>query len=68
MVLGMGFLVEQCDIFDFYNYVDQEYWLDLEDFEVDEEYVVIFREFEFVVLCSFKWIYGVFVNSEVVFE
>ncbi|XP_024358924.1 transcription factor ICE1 [Physcomitrium patens] len=68
MALGMGLPAEQCDIFDLHNYADQEYWSDLEDLEVDEEYAVTPREFEPVVPRSSKRTYGVFVNSEAVPE
>lgn len=64
----MGMLMEYNDVFDYCNYVDQEYWFDLIDIESNDDYIFIFRVFEYIVLCSFKWMYGVFFVSEVVLE
>lgn len=69
MVLSMSILMELNDVFDYCNYVDQDYFLDLMDIENDEElYVFILRVFECMVLCSLKWMYGLFFDSDVVLE
>lgn len=68
MVLSMGFFLEFNDVVDYFNYINQDYLLDLMDIENDEEYVCIFRGFQLILFCFCKWIYGVFFESEVVLE
>lgn len=63
----MGVVVDCSGVVGYCDYVEEGYVLDLMDVESDEDYLCFFEVFEYGVVCGFKWMCGVFVDSEVVF-